>query len=164
MKLCSACLLGINCKYDGKNNLDKAPKELLKEFKKGNLIPICPEQLGGLPTPREKARIRGGDGYDVLKKKAQVITESKKDVTKEFLRGAKEVLKIAKKLKIKEAILKQRSPSCGCGQIYKAIFDKKGNFLDKIIKGDGVTSALLKQNGIKVKTEEDLFKGLGYWS
>jgi len=156
MKLCSACLLGINCKYDGKNNLDKAPKELIEEFKKGNLIPICPEQLGGLPTPRERARIKGGDGNDVLKGKAIVITENKKEVTKGFLKGAYEVLKIAKKLKIKEAILKQRSPSCGFGQIYKAVFDKKGNFLDKIIRGDGVTTALLKQNRIKLKTEEDL--------
>ena len=156
MKLCSACLLGINCKYDGKNNLDKAPKELIEEFKKGNLIPICPEQLGGLPTPRERARIKGGDGNDVLKGKAIVITENKKEVTKRFLKGAYEVLKIAKKLKIKEAILKQRSPSCGFGQIYKAVFDKEGNFLDKIIRGDGVTTALLKQNRIKLKTEEDL--------
>lgn len=155
MKLCSACLLGINCKYDGKNNLDKAPKKLIKEFKEGNLIPICPEQLGGLSTPRERARIKGGNGYDVLKKKAKVITESKKDASKEFLRGAYEVLKIAKRLKIKEAILKQRSPSCGCGQIYKAVFNREGNFLNKIIRGNGVTTALLKQNGIKVKSEED---------
>lgn len=156
MKICSACLLGINCKYDGKNNLDDAPKKLLKEFKQGNLIPLCPEQLGGLPTPREKARIKGGDGHDVLKGKARVITESKKDVTEEFLRGADEVLKIVKRLKIKEAILKQRSPSCGSKQIYKAVFDKEGNFLNKLIPGDGVTAALLRQNKIKIKSEEDL--------
>jgi len=149
MKLCSACLLGINCKYDGKNNLDKTPNSLLEEYKKGNLIPICPEQLGGLSTPRTASETTG-DGKEVLDGKAKVITEDKKDVTKNCIKGAEEILKIAKSLNIKEAIFKQRSPSCGSGQIYD------GTFSGKLIKGDGVAAALLKRNNIKVISEEEL--------
>jgi uncharacterized protein YbbK (DUF523 family) len=135
--LCSACLLGIGCRYDGKNKENKKVIELAKEK---ILVPVCPEQLGGLPTPREPAEQKGN----------KVFTKSGKDVSKNFKKGAKEVLKLAKLFKIKEAILKQRSPSCGSGQIYD------GTFSDKIKKGNGVTAALLKKNGIKVITEEDL--------
>ena len=146
MKLVSACLVGFHCRYDGKNRLNK---NLLKYFKEGELIPICPEQLGGLTTPRDRARIVGGDGKDVLEGKAKVITYTGEDVTKQYLRGSQESLKIARSLGIKEAILKADSPSCGCGKILSENFSKK-------IKGDGVTTALLKKNGIKVKTEEGL--------
>ena len=104
------------------------------------LIPVCPEQLGGLPTPREPSEQKG----------KKVVTKLGKDVTKNFKNGAKEVLKLAKRFNIKEAILKQRSPSCGCGQIYD------GTFTGTIIKGDGVTAALLKKNRIKIISEEDL--------
>ena len=104
------------------------------------MIPICPEQLGGLSTPREPSEQRGN----------KVITKSGKDVTENFVKGAKEVLKLARLFGIKEAILKQRSPSCGYGQIYD------GTFSGTVIKGDGVTTALLKINGIKVISEEDL--------
>jgi len=137
MKICSACLLGIKCRYDGKNKLNKKLVELAK---KEILIPICPEQLGGLPTPREPAEQKG----------KKVITKSGKDVTKNFKKGARQVLRIAKLFGIKKAILKQRSPSCGCGQIYD------GTFSGRIIKGDGVTATLLKRNGIKVISEEGL--------
>jgi uncharacterized protein YbbK (DUF523 family) len=137
MKICSACLLGIKCRYDGKN---KRNEKILELAKKEILIPVCPEQLGGLPTPREPAEQKG----------KKVITKSGKDVTKNFKKGARQVLKIAKFLGIKEAILKQKSPSCGCGQIYD------GSFSEKIIKGNGVTTALLKRNGIKVISEEEL--------
>lgn len=137
MKLCSACLLGINCRYDGKR---KPNKKVLALLKKEVLIPVCPEQLGGLPTPREPCERQG----------RKVVTRSGKDVTKNFLNGAKEVLKIAKLYKIKEAILKQRSPSCGCGQIYD------GTFSGRIVKGNGITTSLLKKNKIKVISEEDL--------
>jgi uncharacterized protein YbbK (DUF523 family) len=137
MKLCSACLLGVKCRYNGQ---DARNKKVMALLKKEILIPICPEQLGGLPTPREPAEIKGG----------KVITKSGKDVTDNFKRGAKEVLKIAKMFGIKEAVLKQGSPSCGCGRIYD------GTFSGKTIKGDGVTTALLKRNGIRVITEEDL--------
>jgi uncharacterized protein YbbK (DUF523 family) len=135
MKLCSACLLGINCKYDGKA---RANKKVIELSKKEDLIPVCPEQLGGLPTPREPAEFRNG----------KVVTTSGKDFTTEFEKGAQEVLKIVKQLEISEAILKQRSPSCGSGKL---------TMLDlNITNGDGVTTALLKANGIKVISEEDL--------
>jgi uncharacterized protein YbbK (DUF523 family) len=149
MKLISACLLGINCKYNGKNNLENLGSDIYKEFLHGKLIPVCPEQLGGLTTPRLRAQIQNGDGFDVLNNKAQVITEEGQNITKQFIRGAQEALKIAQTLNIKEAILKQRSPSCGCGKIYD------GSFSGKLIDGDGVTAALLKQYSIRVISEED---------
>ena len=137
--LCSACLLGLKCRYDGKTKLNKKARELSKKV---ILIPVCPEQLGGLPTPREPAEQRGN----------KVFTKSGKDITENFVKGAKEVLKITKIFGAKEAILKQKSPSCGCGKIYD------GTFSGKIIKGDGVTASLLKRNRIRVITEEDLTK------
>ena len=137
MKLCSACLLGIRCRYDGKSKPDK---KIIGLSEKEALIPVCPEQLGGLPTPRENSEIKG----------KKVITASGKDVTKNFKRGAEKTLKIAKLFNIKQAIFKQKSPSCGCGKIYD------GTFSRKIIKGDGITTALLKKNGIKVIPEEDI--------
>jgi len=137
MKLCSACLLGIRCRYDGKS---KRNRKVIELTKKEILIPVCPEQLGGLPTPREPAEQKG----------KKVFTRSGKNVTKKFLKGAKEVLRVAELFGIKEAILKQKSPSCGCGKIYD------GTFTGKLIKGDGVTTSLLKKNKIKVISEEDL--------
>ncbi len=136
MKLCSACLLGIKCRWDAKSKPDK---RVIVLAKKEILIPVCPEQLGGLSTPREPAE----------QKDDKVITKSGKDVTKNFLQGAKQVLKLAKLFNIKQAILKQKSPSCGCGKIYD------GTFSGTIIKGDGVTADLLKKNKIQVITEED---------
>jgi uncharacterized protein YbbK (DUF523 family) len=138
MKLVSACLIGINCRYDGKSNTSR---KCLKLFKNGGLIPVCPEQLGGLSTPREPAEIQ---------KTGRVLKKNGKDVTKNFTRGAEETLKIAKYSGAKSAIFKARSPSCGS----KLIFD--GSFSRKLIKGDGITTALLKKNGIQVITEEDL--------
>lgn len=137
MKLCSACLLGINCRYDGKiipNN------EVIRLAKREILIPVCPEQLGGLSTPREPSEQNGG----------KVITISGVNVTCNFIKGAEQVLLLAKIYGIKEAILKQESPSCGCGRIYD------GTFSNRLIQGDGVTTILLKKNKIKVITEEDL--------
>jgi uncharacterized protein YbbK (DUF523 family) len=140
MKIVSACLVGINCRFDGKSKLDS---HLLKVFKGGELLPVCPEQLGGLPTPRVPAKMVGGDGYDVVDGKTKVINEKNEDVTKNFIRGATEVLRIAKLLNIEEAILESKSPSCGSG---KACDEASGSF----IKGDGVLTALLKRNGIHV--------------
>lgn len=137
MKICSACLLGIKCRYDGKGRRNG---KIIALSRKEILIPVCPEQLGGLPTPREQAERKG----------KKVFTKSGKDVSENFKRGAEQVLKIAKLCGARKAILKQRSPSCGCGQIYD------GSFSGKIIKGDGVAAALLKKNGIKVISEEDL--------
>jgi uncharacterized protein YbbK (DUF523 family) len=138
MKLCSACLLGIKCRYNGE---DKVNEKIIEISKHEKFIPVCPEQLGGLETPREESEIQM-DG--------SIKTKSGKDITNELKKGAEEVLKIAKKLGITEAILKQKSPSCGCGKIYD------GTFSGKIIEGDGTTAMLLKKNGIKIKTEEDL--------
>lgn len=138
--LCSACLLGIKCRYDDKI---KPNKKVVKLAKKGiTLIPVCPEQLGGLPTPREPVEQKG----------RKVVTKSGKDVTKNFKKGAEQVLKLAKIFGIKKAVLKQRSPSCGCGEIYD------GTFSGNIIKGDGITASLLKKNKIKVISEENLIK------
>lgn len=142
MKLCSACLLGVDCKFDGKNNAH--PKILASSE---TWIPVCPEQLGGLPTPREPAEATG-DGNYIIEGKAKVITRSGKDVTSCFVKGAQETLKLARLYGVKEAVLKQRSPSCGSGQIYD------GTFSHKTISGDGVTTALLKKNGIAVVDEE----------
>lgn len=150
MKLVSACLVGINCNYKGKS---RPNKKLIVMLKRGELIPICPEQLGGLTIPRAPAGIYGGSGKDVLDGKATVrAARNGKDLTKYFVKGAKKVLKIAKLLGIKEVILKARSPSCGCGITWQ--LDKK--FYNHLSKGDGVTTALLKHNGIKVVTEEDI--------
>ena len=129
--LISACLIGLNCKYDGGNNENSKLVELMKEK---DLVPICPEQLGGLKTPRASAE----------RKQEKVITKEGVDVTKEYQRGAEEVLNLAKKLNIKKAILKSRSPSCGIEEIYD------GTFSHTLIKKDGVTAELLKKNGIEV--------------
>lgn len=147
MRLCSACLVGIKCAYDGKDRFDSKAKDF---FDKGLVVPICPEQLGGLPTPREKREVDGGNGASVLSGKAKVIERSGRDATEQALKGAAETLKIAKQLGMKEFIGKARSPSCGCGRIYD------GTFSGTLVKGDGVTVALLKKNGIKTITEEDL--------
>lgn len=136
MKLCSACLIGIECRYDGKS---KPNMKVIELAKKEVLIPVCPEQLGGLSTPREPQERIG----------KRVLTKTGKDVTKNLNKGAEQVLIIAKLFGIKEAIFKQRSPSCGCGQIYD------GTFSGRVINGDGVTTALLQRNKIKVVSEED---------
>ncbi len=136
-KICSACLMGINCRYNGE---PKVNNKILEILKKEALIPVCPEQLGGLPTPRESAE-RKGD---------KIFTKHGEEVTTNFKKGAEEVLKIAKIFGVKEAILKQRSPSCGNGMIYD------GTFSNKLIKGDGITTDILKKNGIGVISEEDL--------
>ncbi|WP_055667610.1 DUF523 domain-containing protein [Desnuesiella massiliensis] len=147
MILVSACLCGINCKYNARNNYNENIYNLLE---KGEAIPVCPEQLGGLTTPRACAEIVGGEGKDVLLNKAKVMNKDCLDLTGNFIKGAMETLKIAKALKVEKAILKSNSPSCGRGIIYD------GSFSNKKIKGNGVTAELLLQEGIEVITEEDL--------
>ncbi|MGF0553923.1 DUF523 domain-containing protein [Clostridioides difficile] len=137
MILVSACLIGINCKYSGDNN----ENEKVKEYLKGKEFTlVCPEQLGGLSTPRPPAEIVDG----------KVITKDNKDVTENFVRGANETLKIANLYVCNEAILKEGSPSCGCNLIYD------GSFSGKKIPGKGITARLLEEEGIKVKSEKDL--------
>lgn len=125
--LISSCLLGLCTRYDGK--IKRYPKAL-QELKDYIYVPVCPEQLGGLPTPREAADIHGGDGYDVLLNNASVLRKSGPDVTAQFIHGAEQVLQIAKMQNITHAILKARSPSCG------------------VSGKTGVTAAILKQHGI----------------
>ena len=137
----SACLSGINCKYSGGNNYDE---KVFKMVKEGKAIPICPEQLGGLPTPRVPAEIKIIDGQ------RHVITSDGRDVTENFERGAEEVLNLAKKLGIKKAILKSRSPSCGKGEIYN------GTFEGIVIPGNGILTDLLVNNGIEVISSNDI--------
>jgi uncharacterized protein YbbK (DUF523 family) len=143
MIIVSACLAGINCKYNGGNNLNAQIRELVAQ---GKAIPLCPEQLGGLATPRPSAEILSGTGADVLDGKASVINKNGEDVTAKFLKGAEQVLEIAKVTGVKMAILKTKSPSCGCGMIYD------GTFSGRLINGNGVTAELLIRNGIKVST------------
>lgn len=137
MKLCSACLLGLNCWHDGKT---KPNKKILELAKKEKLIPVCPDVLGGLPIPREQMEIVNG----------RVMMKSGKDVTEKCLEGAEKVLKIAKEKGITEAILKQRAPSCGSGQIYD------GTFTGNVVDGWGLTADLLRKNGIGVISEEEV--------
>ena len=137
MILISACLIGINCRYDGSNTINDA---IIKEIKDEGFIPVCPEQLGGLSTPRPSASIQNGTGFDVIGSSSKVIDISGRDVTREFLKGAQEALKIAKLLRVQKAILKENSPSCG-------VNFTSSNF--KKIKGPGVFTALLRNEGIK---------------
>lgn len=104
--LISACLLGLNTRYDGESNPETVFLEMVKT---GEAIPFCPEQAGGLPTPRDPSEIIGGDGRDVLKGKARVITDKGQDVTEKFLKGAKETCKLAKLLGVDKAILKSKA-------------------------------------------------------
>ena len=147
MYIVSACLAGVCTRYDAKIYEDN---NIIKLIDSKQVILVCPEQLGGLSTPRPPAEIVGGDGNDVLEGKAKVINKNGEDVTKSFIKGAEETLRIAELYKVNKAILKRSSPSCGCGRIYDGSFS--GNKID----GDGITSALLKKNGIEVMTEEEL--------
>lgn len=148
MYLISACLCGVNCKYNGKNNLNDRCVELLRE---GKAILVCPEQLGGLSTPREPAELKGNPKEILEGTDGKILSISGKDVTEEFLKGAKETLKIAKAIDAKKAILKEGSPSCGCNFIYD------GSFSGNKIRGKGLTAYMLEMEGIKVISEKEEF-------
>lgn len=135
--LVSACLLGVRCRYDGTGKLEDKIQELMKEH---TLIPVCPEILGGLATPRDPAE-RVGD---------RVLTKHGADVTDNYQKGAEEALRLARLYECTCAILKERSPSCGCGRIYD------GTFSRTLTEGDGITAQLLKAHGIQVKGESQL--------
>jgi len=141
MYLISACLVGLNCKYNAKNNYREVFEKLIKENK---AVPFCPEQAGGLSTPRPPSEIQEGDGFDVIAGKSRVVTSEGEDVTCSFLAGAKEALKLARIIGADKAILKSRSPSCGCCKIYD------GTFKGTLRQGMGVSAAYLSQNGIRV--------------
>jgi len=135
--LISACLMGENVKYNGKNN----QIDLTKLQQKYTLIPFCPEVEGGLPTPRPPSEI-------VSSNPLKLIDKNGKDVTKNFILGAKKTLSLAKKENIKKALLKSNSPSCSSEYIYD------GSFSGKLIKGKGVTTILLEKEGIEVFDEK----------
>lgn len=141
MYLVSACLVGVGCRYDGKSN---KVEQLCVLVNQGKAVPVCPEQLGGLSTPRVPAE----------RVDNRVITKEGIDVTEAFNVGAYRTVEIAKVCECKGAIMKAKSPSCGCGQIYN------GKFEGKLIDGDGVTVQALKNAGIKVYTEQNYKEGL----
>jgi uncharacterized protein YbbK (DUF523 family) len=133
----SACLSGLKCRYDGAAKPCEAVIRLVAE---GQAIPVCPEQLGGLPTPRLPAE-RVGE---------RVLRKDGVDLTAEFQLGAEEAFKLVQMTGARKAILKAKSPSCGCGKIYD------GSFTGTLVPGDGVFAALCRQHGIELLTEEEL--------
>ena len=140
--LVSACLMGFRCRYDGgAQRLDCL--DALRE--RHVLVPVCPEVMGGLPTPREPSEIRSG----------RVVTRDGRDVTEAFARGAREAEKIALACGCRCALLKERSPSCGLGRVYD------GTFTGTLMRGDGLCARLLSQRGLRVLGEsqaEELLK------
>ncbi len=146
MILVSACLLGLPCQYDGQFCPQPALQELAA---RGEVLPCCPEVLGGLGVPRPPAEIVRGDGEDVLEGRARVINAQGQDVTWEFLRGAQATLRLAHRWGIKRAILKSHSPSCSSRYIYD------GTFRGRLREGQGVTAALLQREGMEVCSEEE---------
>lgn len=135
--LVSACLLGICCRYDGGDCKSEAVIDLKNRY---HLIPVCPEIYGGLTTPRDPAERRS----------AGVFSCKGADVTAQYNKGAQAALQLANLLGCRKAVLKARSPSCGCGQIYD------GSFSGILTNGKGVTAELLQQHGILVFSEESL--------
>lgn len=138
----SKCLIGGCCRYDGKCKPDP---ELCALAASGRVIAVCPEQLGGLPTPRVSAELTGS-GELVLEGKARAVTRDGRDVTDAFLAGACSALRTAEEAGAKRAVLKAKSPSCGMGLIYD------GSFSGRLVRGNGVTAALFIKNGIEVET------------
>lgn len=132
----SACLCGVCCRYDGKT---KCIPELKKLYDEKRAILVCPEVMGGMPTPRKPSEIAGD----------RVINSSGEDVTEYFQKGAKAALDLCKRYSVKKAILKQNSPSCGSKHVYD------GTFSGVLIDGMGITSRLFAENGIEVIAEKD---------
>jgi uncharacterized protein YbbK (DUF523 family) len=147
MIIVSACLAGIPCNYNGEAAPDERVISLIKE---GLAFPVCPEILGGLTIPRSRTRIVEDDGHTVLERKSGLITADGRDVTKQFLKGAELTLKTLRLLGIDTVIFKQDSPSCGCGRTLGGLLEPTR------VKGDGVATALLKGEGVKVYPEESL--------
>lgn len=135
----SACLLGLNTRYDASSSPSPEAVSLLEGRA---FIPACPEQLGGLSTPRPRAEFDCGSGADVLKGNCRVIDEGSVDVTDNFIRGAREALKIARLSGATEAFLKDKSPSCGATTVVKG---------GKAVAGEGVAAALLRMEGLKIR-------------
>ena len=135
----SACLLGENCKYNGENNYSSVLEKILENH---DVLKICPEVLGGLPTPRLPAEIVKG----------LVLTKDGRSVDKEFRKGAEKALELVKKSGANLVVLQSRSPSCGVGKIYD------GSFTGKLIEGDGIFVMELNKEGIKALDVEEFLK------
>ena len=141
--LVSACLCGKDCKWDGGNNKNQKLLDYMESMRgKAEFYEVCPEQMGGLSTPRPASEIRAEDRC--------VVNTEGRDVTEEFECGAELALQVAKKYGCTLAILKERSPSCGCHGIYDGTFSKK------IVDGMGKTAELLTANGIRVIGESEI--------
>ncbi|SUY46995.1 purine nucleoside phosphorylase [Clostridium putrefaciens] len=147
MIIVSACLYGVNCRFDGKSSENA---KIIDAFKNDQVILVCPEELGGLKTPRTPCEIYKGTGKEVLKGMSKVKSSKDEDFTRYFVKGAEETLKIAKRFDVKKAILKSKSPSCGLNRIYNGNFDKT------LVKGNGVTAQILIDNGIDIITENEV--------
>ncbi len=144
--LVSACLLGLSTRYDGAAKRSEAVFEFLRD--RGLVpVPVCPEQLAGLPTPRPRTFFALGSGAEVLDGPGQVVNEQGTVVNGPFLKGAAETLKVARIAGCREALLKERSPSCGAHQVYRG---------EEIVPGQGIAAALLERNGVRVFSEEEL--------
>jgi uncharacterized protein YbbK (DUF523 family) len=136
--LVSSCLVGVLCRYDGNHSL---VREMVEMARRMHIIPLCPEQLGGLSTPRPPSIIEGGDGEDVLRGRARVVNDRGEDVTAAFLKGAREALALARLTGAHKAFLKGKSPSCGLRTPY---CETETGY------GIGVTAALLLRNGLEI--------------
>mgnify|MGYP001815136969 CR=1 FL=1 len=146
--LVSSCLLGLDCRYNG---LCKKNSFVLDFLSAGNwtIIPVCPEQLAGLPTPRPATQFIDGDGVSVIDGNGSVVNSRQESMNALFIKGAEQTVAIAELSYCSQAILKERSPSCGVHQIYRN---------GKTVQGCGVTTALLNRHGVTVFCEEDLDK------
>lgn len=142
--LVSACLAGARCRYDGRAATDPAVRDAVDA---GHAVPVCPELLGGLTTPRRPAETTG-DGTAVLDGTARVVDDAGTDVTAEYLAGARRALAVARTVGATRAVLHERSPSCGATRRYD------GSFGGRLVPGAGVTAALLSRHGIAVEPAE----------
>lgn len=145
--LVSACLAGRACAYDGSA---RPHPEIMRLVQEGRAVLVCPEEEGGLGTPRPAAEISGGDGDGVLDGTGRVVTDSGRDVSDEYLEGARIAVDRALERGCRAAILKARSPACGCGAVYD------GSFTHTLVTGDGVAAAALRRAGIDIRTDEEL--------
>ncbi|WP_019119471.1 DUF523 domain-containing protein [Brevibacillus massiliensis] len=147
MILVSSCLAGLECRYNGTHSQVEKIRDLVKQ---NQAMMVCPELLGGFATPREPAEIAGGTGDDVLAGRARVIAKSGEDVTEMYLEGAYKTLELARQVQAKCVVLKENSPSCGSQMIYD------GTFANQKVPGEGVTAALLRREGFRVISEDEL--------
>lgn len=139
----SACLAGVRCRYDGDHRRNDAVARLVIE---GKALPVCPEQLGGLPTPREPAQFTEGDGEDVLSGRGGLRTATGADSSDPYRRGAKEVERMALEIGARRAILCDKSPACGTTRIWRN---------GELVEGQGVCTVLLRKAGLTIESPKE---------